>query len=506
MNEPVKPQLTIQKFIFLLDEFHYELFRNHLVNTKASLPLKLSETIRAKLPGFHSPETLCTKVYGNCDQNNKLKFNQLSTHTFKLSNVLAKNYPDYLRHHISGIEKLINNGNRGAAMLLAHAVLDVAEKTEDFQSQIGALKFLMQDALMIKNIHEAVQFNTRLQIVLDWQATYAKIMSTFRQANFVMKLETNPHALVKVLEYFRQYHTHESIVIRIVSLWAYFNVVYHYKPGIYKDTHEQKIIEALEREFQNHPQVVFWFMFDLKGNFAYLKLNSYIVDIESKEWQKEYYELSDHLDSVKFWKSLPNSGQMYMQATQASRLMTKYHHLVHRDDYAKLIRKEDMELLGSIIDHSAGVIRKCDTYPDLMDDKKDYLMLHSSLLILKGGKNIAAGTDELESVLITYQQADLKAVTDSIFVTLMIGYFSSKKYQKCVQTYRRYCKVIRGKPTHGENDFNIKAYYYLSQWLLTGSKQYPEKLRALLKGKQYEESKPQIVELLKYFQLDAVEV
>ena len=50
--------LTIQKFIYLLDDFHYQEYTTYLTDIKAHLPLKLSQHIRKKLPGFDNHEGL----------------------------------------------------------------------------------------------------------------------------------------------------------------------------------------------------------------------------------------------------------------------------------------------------------------------------------------------------------------------------------------------------------------------------------------------------------------
>lgn len=53
--------LTIQRFIFLLDDFHYAEFATHLAAVNAALPLKLADTIRKQLPDFDTHENLCKK-------------------------------------------------------------------------------------------------------------------------------------------------------------------------------------------------------------------------------------------------------------------------------------------------------------------------------------------------------------------------------------------------------------------------------------------------------------
>ncbi|HWB63065.1 MAG TPA: hypothetical protein VG603_06105, partial [Chitinophagales bacterium] len=102
--------LTIQKFIYLLDDFHYAEFSNHLQAIKADLPHKLLQVIRKRLPEFDGHEALCKKIYGKYGKNERLAFNQLASYTFKLSSDLAINYPAYLTPNYAKIEQLINKG------------------------------------------------------------------------------------------------------------------------------------------------------------------------------------------------------------------------------------------------------------------------------------------------------------------------------------------------------------------------------------------------------------
>lgn len=96
--------LTIQKFISLLSSFHYKEFLSCLQETNAILSIRLAEVVRHKLPLFDSHSELRCKVCGSCKEADKKQFNQLTVHTFKLSNYLANNYPNYLLHNIQKVE------------------------------------------------------------------------------------------------------------------------------------------------------------------------------------------------------------------------------------------------------------------------------------------------------------------------------------------------------------------------------------------------------------------
>src|ERR1019366_9633375 len=123
--------LTIQKFVSLLDDFHYKQFTGHLEEINAQMPLKLTHFIRKKLPGFDTHEALCKKMYGKYEKNERLTFNQLASYTFKLSYDLAINYPAYLSPNYPMLQKLVNEGKTEPANFLAKILFEVAEKIED---------------------------------------------------------------------------------------------------------------------------------------------------------------------------------------------------------------------------------------------------------------------------------------------------------------------------------------------------------------------------------------
>jgi hypothetical protein len=132
-------------------------------------------------------------------------------------------------------------------------------------------------------------------------------------------------------------------------------------------------------------------------------------------------------------------------------------------------------------------------------------LIYSGLLILSGGEGITKGAEELETMLISYQQINLAGTTDSIFLFLMIAYFSSRSYEKCALTFKRYTRITKGKPVYEENDVIIHIYYYLSQWLAFKSRQYLVKLKAsyedvVKNGPQSEQARA-IEELISYFKL-----
>ena len=85
-SKNVRPQfLTIQKVVKLMSPFHKEEFMQHLRDIKASIPLRLVESINPSLIDPMSSDDLCGLVYGRNDLQTRKSFNQLASHTFRLT-------------------------------------------------------------------------------------------------------------------------------------------------------------------------------------------------------------------------------------------------------------------------------------------------------------------------------------------------------------------------------------------------------------------------------------
>ncbi|MDB5283747.1 MAG: hypothetical protein JWO06_2822 [Bacteroidota bacterium] len=494
--------LTIQKFIYLLSDFHYHEFVRYLSSTNALLPLKLTQNIKDKLPEFDTPEELCKKVYGGADKSHRQNFNQLSSYTFKLSSVLAQNFPSYLHYNTSKLQRFVNEGKREDANLLAESMLDIAERIEDFQGQISALKFLGQQAFLVKDIPTGVRFNTALENAIENERLLFLLQSYMRKAFHVDDVINTENGLDNFKAYYQPYLNHSSAMIRIFSQYACISAIYNYNAESITLPVNVEAIKALEREMNNYDYLAFPFMTDLKGNFGFLRLNSAYIDFNSKEGQKNFDDLSRYYSSIKFWKNYLNFGQMHLIAIQVSRLMTTYHYQLHRSDYNQVITDNDSKILNSLLQESEEMLGSDISKKYYEYEMRSLRMLHGALLIFRGGDSIKKGVNEIESLLIIYQQINLKAATDSIYLCLMIGYFSMKDYEKCAQTYKRYNKIIKGKPIFEGNDSKIHAYYYVSQWLETGSKQYVAKLNTLLRDGAKHGPHSTIRELAKQFDIE----
>jgi hypothetical protein len=492
--------LTIQKFVYLLDEFHYQEFCSRLESAGAALPLKLVQSIRKKLPEFDTHEKLCVAVYGSFKQ--KQNFNQLSSYTFKLSYLLSQNYPGYLHQNVTRIEQLVNQGNVSEANFRADCLVDIAHQVEDFLTLASVLKILTQQAFLTRDATLGFKLSTRLEEALQNERLCGSIIAKLRQTLYAHSEKNASDKLKQLKDFYHPFHIHPTASIRILSQYAYLYTVYYFNPGMYNSTSDVKLIESLEKELTNNSQVIFPFLFDIKGIFGFLLLNSPLMKGDSAEAKRHFKELSKHYNSVKFWNNYLNMPQIFSIAVQATRFVSTYHYLVHRSDYQKLMPAADQKLMKELSDKCAELIDLDIWEKQYKNDLVSVKMLYGALLVLKGGDRTKQGIETLESLLTSYQQMNLSGSTDSIFLSLMIGYFSVKKYDRCSETYKRYLKVIKDKPVYEGNDISIHTYYYLSRWIETESKQYLAKLEA-----NYKRSKgtggPQraMEELLAYFEV-----
>lgn len=498
-----KPDLlTIQKFVSLLDDFHYGQFIRHLAEIKAALPLKLVKSISKKLPAFHTHEELCKSVYGTCSKKDKLNFNQLSAYTLRLSSNLAQNYPSYLHHNVSRVEQLINEGKRKEAMLLADNLLDISGIAEDFQCEIRILKLLAQQAFLTKDIAKGFKLNERLEKAYENEGKYHYIIFSLRKMFYQPGPGHKPENLEEVMKSYRKYHEDPSAAIRILSKYAHVYSIYYYKPGMFDSPEDLKLIKSLEKDLQNNSQVVFPFLFDIKGILGFLKLNSALLKPDTQEGEKFMTDLQKHYDSVLFWNYYVNMPQLFLMAARSSQFLTKYHYLIHRADYHQLVRPKDLETMNSLIARTEEFLKNQNPEQFYGNDMISVRMLYGGLLIFSGGKNVQKGVKELESLLLAYQQINLSGSTDSVFLCLMIGYFSMQNHEKCEETFRRYQKVIKNKPIYEGNDISIHTYYYLSKWLTSHSAQYTRKLSANYARTSKDEGPRKAMDaLLAYFEI-----
>jgi hypothetical protein len=493
--------LTVQKLVYLLNDSYFRELSLHLENIKAALPLKMIHAVRAKLPDFHTPDELCKAVYGSAEEAERKKFNQLSSHTLRLTEFLAINFPRYLHPNILTIQDSIYEGNWEHALQRAEMLLSIADKIDDFKCQILCCKLLAERSFSERDIPAGFRYDARILVAIENEKELAVIQSKIRQTLNVER-RIDPSVITEVKALLKSYHNHDKASIRILSLFGYLRVIFLHELRTFESIEGSPLIDQVTKELTNHPHVILPFLADIKGHLLFMQLNSGLHAIDSKERKNLFAELKEHYRFHKAKSGTLSPGQLHLMAVQSTHFFTLYHHLVNRKDYAALMPPKQREELDELLATLQGYL---DLPPEarLPDyQKRSLWMLYGAMLIISGGKTIKRGIAELEALLTAYQQVNLASSTDSIFLALMIGYFSIEDYDGCANTFKRFTKIKNSKTVYEGNDIKIHAYYYLSQFLSSNRAQYIVKMKELIASLEEPTVPKSIGELYRQFGID----
>ena len=505
----MKPQfLTIQKLVKLLDDWHLTEFKAYLTEVKANIPLRLIESISDSLSNPQSPDELCLAVYGRNDHQTRKSFNQLASHTVRLSAFLSKNYPNYLLHNVSRIEKLINLGKLEDANMLSDCLLDIAERIGDFNTRILTHKFLAQQANLYKAQSETIRHYTKInELIANEQIVNHLYLYSRQHFNVSIKDDSVLKSLDKHFEFFKNYHSHPEPIISLLSRYFTFFVMYYYRPTEYLLEQTQQDISLFDEDIQKNNLITLPFMEDIYSKFLFYKLNLSTTDLSSKDGKAEYQKLLQNNKFLKFWQNYVNMPELYAITIKSTFYLTRYHSINHRSDFLEVLPTEDRLDIARLTARCEELVQLDIWEPDHVNDLIHFKLTWSALLLLGEREDIKRGVDNLEKLMTTYQQITFSESMDSIFICLMLGYFALNNYKMCVETFKRYVKLSKGRVVNAENDLEIHSYYYAAQWLSTGRKQYINKInenyqRAGLHN-SHQVIQRTILELVSYFNIPA---
>lgn len=474
-----KPQyLTIQKLVKLLTPFHRFEFEQYLRETKANFPLKLIESISPDLFEVESSDNLCTAVYGKCDNQTKKSFNQLASHTFRLTVYLSRNYPSYLWHNVQLIERFLADGELIKGNLLAELLLDMAEKTEDFLLQAQVLNFFSQQANLLKSQGEAIRYMKQKVDAIEKERAVNDIYYYLRiNFNISLKDDSALKKLDEHLAYLRSLESKESAKINMLAKFARFFVLYYYRPAEYLTKQCQDELNEFIEDQNKNSMVVLPYLEDIFSKITLYRLNFSNTDLNSKDGRTEFQRLLSHSKFLKFWQNYVNKPELYAIAIKSTYYLSRYHSINHRKDFESIIPVDDRQDIVKLIARCEELLSQDIWEPDHVKDLIHLRLTYAALLMLGEEEQIRKGIDNLEELMISYQQITFSESMDSIFVCLMIGYFSSNNYEKCVETYKRYVKLSKSRVVNIENNLEINTYYYVAQWLLSNRNQYLTKIK-----------------------------
>jgi len=472
--------LTIQKLVKLLDEYHLSKFKAFLEESNANLPLKLINLINNNILEDFDNERLCYLIYGNTDKKTRQSFSQLASYTFKLSAYLSRNYPSYLFHNINRLQVFINEGFVKEANAIADMVLDIAEKIEDFTMQASIYKFLAHQALLYKDYHGNIRFHRLADEVLSYEKTQ-NFIYLYLRSNFIINIKDDSklQELEKHISEFEHYYNHPKKSIQITSHFAVIFILYFYKSSEFKTLENRQKLELLMTEIERNNYVILPFLDDIKIKTSYFLLNFPGIDLNDKDIKKHFKDLINYGSQANFWQNYVNIPELQSIIIKATHYISKYHFHTFKQNYSEILEPADKKDIEQIIARCKVLIQKDIWEPNHVNDLVSLRMVLSAHLFCLDDSFYQEGINNLEKLMITYQQVAFSASIDSIIAMLMVGYFALKKYDKCAETYKRYIKLASGRVLNADNDATIHFYYYTAQWLLSRRNQYILKIKEL---------------------------
>jgi hypothetical protein len=483
--------LSIQKIILLTSDFHFVEFRNHLVEIKADLPLKLIDSIRDEMETAQESDQLCQTVYGSNDEKSKKKFFQLVHHTFRLTSYLSRNYPSYLTHNITRLEALINKGELKKANELSSILIDIAEKIEDFHSASAVLKFLAQQAYILEDKTSAVKHHKRISEIMEYESTLNDLYLYIRQnLNFKGKSLLSDKDMVSYLVNLKKLRNHPAMSVSLLSRYAWLYSLNFLNDNRFYSKDILNEINELSEELDRNNFVIFSFSDDIQLNVDYLKLKHLMYTLDNQELQKESAHLIKKREALRFWKNYVNTPEIIFLSIQASFFLSEYNH-GYRKDYNKNLSaslKEELEYYKS---RCVEMLSKPIWEEGLHVRYINLQNIYCGFLIMGTEEEIRQAIANLESLLVNFQQIPFHRLYDALFATLALSLFFIQDHLAIQECYKRYEKLTSGLNKNPENDLTVKSVYYASQWIHSGRKQYLEKLQAVLnKAKEDPKLKP----------------
>ncbi|PHN07077.1 hypothetical protein [Flavilitoribacter nigricans] len=500
--------LLIEKVVKLLDDFHFGIFREHVKNIslRSYYPLALIDVIDRDVLVEQSSEELFRKVYGEEADGEKdlKKFFQLAHYTFKLTNVLARNYPDYLQNNISRVQQYINEGQLEKGTHLAEILQDVCEKVEDISTEINVSNILAQKELLLQASKESLQYFDRIQHL-------AQLQSDMNNLNhFLVKdlknkgKEATEEDKKEKLAYLEQFVNSPSFSIRMIALLNTYNLLYLYRdPAFYAPNTYEKLLD-IEEQLQKYDYIIFPFLHNLRPRLAFLKLNYSIQQLSFEEVLAEAARMMEDSEGDLFWNSFINLPELSSIAIQTSHFVSTYF-TSYRPDHLELIPEEVLTRLEQLR-------RRCRIILDnrLLEEKfvVRYINLstiYGGLLLLGDKKDIKECVRVQEGILSVYQQVAFHASIDPIYTNLIMANFCLEDYEQLEKSYRRYKKSTKGKTVNPENDLTIHAYYYAAKWRENGRNQYIKKLRDIIEQTyekhNLERTRKNLLDIVEYYKI-----
>ncbi len=497
--------LTIVKTIKLLDDFHFDAFRNHVKNLsiRSYYPLALVDSIDRKLEADQSTDYLCKAVYTSIDEKSRKKFYQLAHYTFGLTAFLAKNYPDYLQHNISRFQRLINQGDFAKANRLAELLLELSEKIEDFSTQAKILNILGQQSILMESSRQAAVSLQKARIALQHQLTISRLFEHFYNT-YHLKEKPGQVDIENNLDFFKKHFDHPSIIVQVSSKCCYCFFLHFHKDDRFFEKETYLLLENIEDQLEKNNYLVFPYLVYFSDRVRFFKLRYQLKALNIKEVLEKSQELWRSDKDILYWNSYINQPEMFMINAEANFYISNYMK-AYRDDHQDLMPEDIRERIEQLKQDCKAILDNQQIEQNFTIRYINVTTIYCLLLLVDGKKEaLKNAVAILNQILITYQQISFQAYVDAIYTIMGTAYFCLKNYENVEQNYLRYRKATNKKVTNPVNDMTIHGFYYAAKWISTGREQYARKLKKLIDSAQkdrFSNIRQTLEELCNYYKI-----
>jgi hypothetical protein len=475
--------LLIEKLVKLLDEAHFEVFRDHLKvhSIRSYYPLALVDVIDRNVEVSQETDELCRKVYGleEVTEKDRKKFFQLAYYTFRFSAHLIKNYPDYLSGNVFQIQRLINEGQPVRAEARLQILLELAEKIEDFPTLYRALLIQIQKLQLEESNRQTNRFYEQIAIIQRHQQDLHSIL-TYLNEHFSPKGKPKEGEQPdEHLAFFQQFQESEAFLVRKMARFAQCYVRYYLRHASFYEAGNKAEMDALTEDLEKYDYIYLPFMLNIRPRLAFLQMNYTIRAMDTDRMLEAADHIMEESQANLYWNSFVNLPELFSIGVQASHYVSNYM-TSYRDDHLSVLDQKVKDQVGKLRERCEKILENKQLEATYTLRYINILSMYCGLLLLGDEADNRKAIERLESIFVLYQQIPFHSFIDGIYTTLIMAAFNIQDHDKVEEAYRRYKKSTRKKVVNPENDLTILGMYYSSKWLATGRSQYVKKLEAML--------------------------
>lgn len=268
-------------------------------------------------------------------------------------------------------------------------------------------------------------------------------------------------------------------MVRLAKYSVIF-ITYYYQIEAFSSSEIQDIIDSFDDESQKNAFVYSPFLEDLSKQIYFFQLNQPLLDADSKTVKNYFKRLNTLSKHQLYWNSYINIPELYTTVAKTTALLNRYQNLCFRPDFQQFLHEDDKLQIGAMKQFCQTHLEKFSKHNKFQTDQIHLTIVCSALSLLGSDKDKLSCIKQLEMIMITYQQMSFSMSIDTIMALLISAYFSLKKYDNCVTTYRRFQKLAKGRVINKQNEVTIHIYYYFSQWIIANRPKYLNMLEELI--------------------------